>query len=252
MPLGTAHAAVAPSLWTRVYRRRFGIEDFHSHIRWQAVRGWIDRDSDLTVEVGCNVGVITVEVARLISGTLIASEFDDDLLAVARAAIEANGVANVELSQADLRELGEVPRFQQALLIDVLEHIDDDDLALEQLARALVPGGTLIVSVPTPRYPIVFGRPFHEAIGHVRDGYLLPDLSAKLEAVGFNVLQHHYYTGPRASWACSLYYRGRIPTKVLLPLLPMMRTFALRGEGRATEQNAASLALIAVKMRARN
>ena len=29
------------------------------------------------------------------------------------------------------------------------------------LAAALVPGGTLIVSVPTPNYPVVFGRAFH-------------------------------------------------------------------------------------------
>ncbi len=247
MPLGTSHAVVAPSRWAKVFRRQFGIEDFHSHIRWEAVREWIDTESDLTLEVGCNVGVLTIEVARMIKGTLVASEFDDELLAVARAAIEANGVENVELSQADLRELGEAPRFHQALLIDVLEHIDDDDLALQQLAAALIPGGTLIVSVPTPKYPIVFGRPFHEAIGHVRDGYWLVDLTAKLDAAGFSVQQHRYYTGPRASWACSRFYRDRIPTRALLPLLPLLRTVAIRGEARANEGNAASLALIAVR-----
>ena len=246
MPLGTSHAAVAPSRWVRVYRRQFGIEDFHTHIRWEAVRDWIDTESDLTLEVGCNVGVLTIEVARLIKGTLVASEFDDELLAVARAAIETNGLDNVELSQADLRDLGEIPRFHQALLIDVLEHIDDDELALRQLAAALIPGGTLIVSVPTPRYPIVFGRPFHEAIGHVRDGYWLPDLTAKLNSAGFSVQQHRYYTGPRASWACSRFYRGRIPTRALLPVLPLLRPFAIRGEAQASEQNAASLAVVAV------
>jgi SAM-dependent methyltransferase len=247
MPLGTAHAAVASSRLLRVYRSRFGIEDFHSHIRWEAVRDWVDTESDLTLEVGCNTGVMTIEVARLIQGTLVASEFDEDLLAVARAALAANDVDNVELSQADLRELGERPRFRQALLIDVLEHIDDDDLALRQLAAALVPGGTLIVSVPTPRYPVVFGRDFHEAIGHVRDGYWLSDLTPKLDAAGFSVQQHRYYTGPRASWVCSRVYRGRIPTRALMPVLPMMRAVAMPAEGRANEQNAASLALLAVK-----
>ena len=107
----------------------------------------------------------------------------------------------------------------------------------------------MIVSVPTPRYPVVFGRAFHEAIGHVRDGYWLSDLTAKLEAAGFTVQQHRYYTGPRASWACSRFYRGRLPTKALLPVLPLLRSFALRGEDFATEQNAASLAVIAAKRR---
>jgi SAM-dependent methyltransferase len=248
MPLGSSHAAVATSAWSRAYRARFGIEDFHSHVRWAAVRDWIDRDSDLTLEVGCNTGVLTVEVARLIKGTLVASEFDDELLAVARAAVAASGLGNVELSQADLRELGETARFTQALLIDVLEHIDDDDLALRQLAAALVPGGTLIVSVPTPRYPVVFGREFHESIGHVRDGYWLARLTRQLEAAGFAVREHRYYTGPRASWACSRFYRGRVPTRALLPALPALRRYSLRGEASATEANAASLAILATKL----
>jgi len=247
VPLGTAHAAVAPSRFARIYRRHFGIEDFHSHFRWQAVREWVDTDSELTLEVGCNIGVISIEVARLIRGTLVASEFDETLLSVARDAVDANHVDNIELSQADLRELGELPRFRQALLIDVLEHIDDDELALRQLAAALVPGGTVIVSVPTPRYPVVFGRAFHEQIGHVRDGYWLPELARKLDAAGFTVAQHRYYTGPRASWACSRFYRGHIPTRALLPALPLMRSFAMRGEHLATADNGASLALIAVK-----
>jgi SAM-dependent methyltransferase len=247
MALGSAHAAVATSAWSRAYRSRFGIEDFHTHVRWAAVRDWVDSDSELTLEVGCNTGVLTVEVARLIKGTLVASEFEEELLAVARAVVEASHLDNVELSQADLRELGETERFTQALLIDVLEHIDDDNLALRQLASALLPGGTLIVSVPTPRYPEVFGRPFHESIGHVRDGYWLAGLSSQLDAAGFDVRDHRYYTGPRASRACSLFYRRSLPTKALLPTLPALRSYSLRGEAQATEANAASLALIAVK-----
>lgn len=247
MALGSSHAAVASGAVMAAYRRRFGIEDFHSHIRWEAIRDYVDTDSQLTVEVGCNIGVMTIEVAKAISGTLVASEFDDELLSVARSVAEKAGVDNIELSQADLRELGEQPRFQQALLIDVLEHIDDDDVALRQLSDALVAGGTAIVSVPTPRYPDVFGRAFHEAIGHVRDGYLLPELQEKLLAAGLVVQEHRYYTGPRASRVCSWFYKSKVPRRLLLPVMPLLLAWARAGESHSTERNAASLALIAVK-----
>lgn len=246
MPLGSAHATIATGP-TRMYRRFVGIEDFHSHLRWDAVRDWIDPEAKRTLEIGANIGVMTVEVARLVRGQLIASEFDEGLLDQARAAVEANGLGNVELGQEDLRTLGAGGGFDQALLIDVLEHIDDHELALAQLAQALVPAGRLIISVPTPNYPEVFGRAFHEEIGHVRDGYWLRDLEPLLDAAGFDVAKHHYYTGPIASWACSGWYRQNWPRPVKLATLPLLRGLARRGELLVQEERAASLAVLAVR-----
>lgn len=231
----------------RFYTRLVGVGDFHTHLRWDAIKGWIDPNAKRTLEVGANTGVMTVEVARRVHGLVVASEFDEELLEKARRVVAAAGVPNVELGQEDLRTLSTGGGFDQALLIDVLEHIDDDRLALCQLAGALMPGGRLLISVPTPNYPVVFGRAFHESIGHVRDGYWLRDLQPLLDGAGFDVAGHRYYTGRLASWACSGWYRQEWPQPVRLATLPFLRAVARRGEGKVAEADAASLAVLAVR-----
>lgn len=246
MPLGSAHAVVASGK-LRPYRRFVGIEDFHTHLRWDAVRGWIDPEAKRTLEVGANIGVMTVEVARRVRGDLVSSEFDPAMVEQSRRALEHAGITNVQLGQDDLRTLSAGGGFDQALLIDVLEHIDDHETALAQLAAALNPGGRLIISVPTPNYPVVFGRAFHESIGHVREGYWLRDLQPLLDKAGFDIAEHRYYTGRAASWACSGWYREEWPGLVKLPLLPVLRAVARRGEGAVPEEQAASLAVLAIR-----
>jgi SAM-dependent methyltransferase len=63
------------------------------------------------------------------------------------------------------RTLPEDERFDLALLLDVLEHVEEDGRTLSQIARLVDPGGHVIVSVPA--WPCLFGR--HDAaLGHCR------------------------------------------------------------------------------------
>jgi SAM-dependent methyltransferase len=70
--------------------------------------------------------------------------------------------------------------FDAIVCTEVLEHVPADLAAVTELARVLKPGGTLLMSVPTP--PAPFDR------AHVREGYSLADLSAMLAAAGFDVV----------------------------------------------------------------
>ena len=72
--------------------------------------------------------------------------------------------------------------FDCCLCTEVLEHIQDDDRALGELARVIKPGGLLLMSVPMPP------APFDPA--HAREGYTLSDLTAKLSRHGFTVEAH--------------------------------------------------------------
>jgi ubiquinone/menaquinone biosynthesis C-methylase UbiE len=67
------------------------------------------------------------------------------------------------------------------LCSEVLEHIEHDGVALDELSRVLAPGGWLLISVPTP--PAVFDP------AHVRQGYKLEELSAMLDGRGFEVIE---------------------------------------------------------------
>ena len=70
--------------------------------------------------------------------------------------------------------------FDAVVCTEVLEHVPRDGDAVAELARVIKPGGTLLMSVPTP--PAPFDR------AHVREGYTLAELSAPLEKAGFEVV----------------------------------------------------------------
>lgn len=70
--------------------------------------------------------------------------------------------------------------FNGVVCTEVLEHVARDGAAVAELARVTVPGGILLMSVPTPP------APFDPA--HVREGYSLAELSALLQPAGFEVV----------------------------------------------------------------
>jgi SAM-dependent methyltransferase len=67
---------------------------------------------------------------------------------------------------------------------EVLEHIDQHEQALDEMARIIVPGGWLLLTVPTP--PAVADP------AHVREGYRLEQLSAMLGQRGFDVIETRF------------------------------------------------------------
>lgn len=72
---------------------------------------------------------------------------------------------------------------------DVLEHLDDDDVAVREVRRVLKPGGRYLVAVPCdPR----LWSAHDEAVGHVRR-YTRATLSSLLVRGGFSL-------GPMRSW----------------------------------------------------
>lgn len=245
-PLGVTKSLIDGRRTLRWYRRCFGAEDMHSHYRWNAVAPLIDLEATRTLEVGGGDGRISFEIAAMgHTAPIVVTEFDPASVAEAEAIAAAGGFGQVTVSQKDLRQLGMGPGFDQVLAIDVLEHIDDDALALREIAEALSPGGRLVVSVPTPRYPIIFGRKFHDHLGHVREGYWLEDLEPKLRDAGLEVVTHRYYTGTWVSRACHLFYGRGVPYAIGVIWAPLVRPLLRATERSVPRDEASSLALVA-------
>jgi SAM-dependent methyltransferase len=70
--------------------------------------------------------------------------------------------------------------FNLILCTEVLEHIQEDEQALDELARVLAPGGWLVITVPTP--PAVPDK------AHAREGYRPSELAALLTDRGFEIV----------------------------------------------------------------
>ncbi|MHB8233760.1 MAG: class I SAM-dependent methyltransferase [Solirubrobacteraceae bacterium] len=70
------------------------------------------------------------------------------------------------------------------LCTEVIEHVPDDRLAAVELGRVLEPGGSALISVPTPPAP-------HDP-EHAREGYTLDALRTLLSHGGLDVVWHRY------------------------------------------------------------
>jgi len=78
-----------------------------------------------------------------------------------------------------------------AVLMDVLEHVDDDEALLRAAAERVRPGGSVFVTVPAFQW---LWRGHDEFLGHKRR-YTLPEVEALVRQAGLVVVSGHYFFG---------------------------------------------------------
>jgi SAM-dependent methyltransferase len=98
-------------------------------------------------------------------------------------------VTNVDLCHIDILSLPFNNTFDVIGAFDVLEHIEDDRKALQEMNKALKTGGSLILTVPAYKFLWSY---FDERSRHQRR-YNKLELIAKLEQAGFTVKKVSYY-----------------------------------------------------------
>ncbi len=111
----------------------------------------------LVLEAGCGAGCQTVHLAaNNPQARFVSVDISPDSLALAQRALDARGLRNVELRQADLLRLAEAPEsgdadppapqaYDHIFVCFVLEHLPDPATALRALHGLLKPGGALTV-----------------------------------------------------------------------------------------------------------
>lgn len=134
---------------------------------------------DSFLEVGCGTGYVLSGVSVAFPfARLVGSEIFTAGLGVAAARIP-----NASFVQMDARRVPYVNEFDVVAAFDVLEHIVEDDLVLENLHRAIRPGGGLLLTVPQHQW---LWSSMDDHACHVRR-YSAVDLHSKIRAAGFEV-----------------------------------------------------------------
>ena len=153
------------------------------------------------VEVGCGIGNFT---RRMLDRELVvAVDIEPACLATLRQRYPA--VGNLVTSDAVLGtpEWLELAHHQpdSCVCLNVLEHIEDDRLALESMAAILPPGGVIVLLVPA--FPALYGE-IDRKLGHFRR-YTRKSLRALAESVGLEVARLNFMNsiGFFAWWANS-------------------------------------------------
>ncbi|MDZ4182863.1 MAG: methyltransferase domain-containing protein [Candidatus Cloacimonadaceae bacterium] len=124
--------------------------------------------------------------------------------------------------QADLQDHIPQNKYDMAVAIDILEHIEDDVAAIRNIHACLNPGGHLIISTPSDTDE---AAKFTEE--HVRPGYAKADLEEKLAKAGFEIIESIYSYGIWGALAwrllikhpLSLLKHGKLTLVLLAPYL---------------------------------
>ncbi|TAK66890.1 MAG: class I SAM-dependent methyltransferase [Betaproteobacteria bacterium] len=135
------------------------------------------------LEIGCGTGGNLPMLTQF--GTVCGVEIDDFALARARE------VSNCEIQKGWLPDRipfhGEL--FDLVCLLDVLEHVDDDEAALSAVAKRIKPGGLAVVTVPA--YQWLYGS--HDRLHHHYRRYSAGHLRRKATVAGLRVLRLGYF-----------------------------------------------------------
>ena len=159
------------------------------------------------LEVGAGHGTFTALLAQR-QVRVVATDLSERCVGVLQDRF--GGVANVEVVHGDINSVAERGPFNTVILINVLEHIEDDDAALRVLSGSLEAGGRLILWVPA--FDALYAE-FDRKVGHFRR-YERDGLTAQLSRAGFRIVEMRYANalGAMAWWVVARMLRGT-PTR---------------------------------------
>lgn len=120
--------------------------------------------------------------------------------------------SNASFEFADLTQFISKENYDLILSVDVMEHIEEDVLVFNNFHKSLKENGMLLISTPSDKG----GSDVHDhhehgssfIDEHVRDGYGIADIEAKLKAAGFSKIKCNYSYGwpGKISWKISMKY----------------------------------------------
>jgi SAM-dependent methyltransferase len=134
------------------------------------------------LDAGCGSGRNMVEFAR--HGTVTGIELSHTSVRLARER-EAGEVVEGSVLEMPF----EAGTFELAASLDVIEHLQDDLLALRELRRVVAPGGTLLVTVPA--YQWLWSG--HDEINHHHRRYTRRSLQSVGEQAGWQQVRTTYF-----------------------------------------------------------
>lgn len=107
------------------------------------------KSTDQVLDVGCANGQHTLRAAPHVRN-ILGIDYDQSLLKIAREDAANRGLHNVRFQFGDLEKPLPLPNavFDVVLFLDVLEHLNERDVAMREIHRVLKPAGRLLLAIP--------------------------------------------------------------------------------------------------------
>lgn len=224
MAIGSDFSIISNRKSIKTIYKLLGVLDLHTHIRLKPVIIFFQKyfykhqKSQIRIlELGCGSGINAFEVWKIakksnIDFYYVGVDFSFQGIDVANRILlsfQDNSNSKISFYQDDAKsfvEKYEGDYFDFILLADIIEHVENPKELLDYSKKILKDEGFFVVSVPTPLYPKIFGRSFHNQIGHLIDGYFVSQLDELFNYVKCRRVLFKYNTGIFSNIGCWLYY----------------------------------------------
>lgn len=173
-----------------VYNQMAELEDRHWWFvgRRRIVQAVLKRVANLgpnarVLDAGCGTGGNLELLSQF--GDVIGMDVNNEALEIAR------GKKFAPVVKGRLPDAMPFPKdhFDLIVLLDVLEHLDDDRRVVESVVRVLKPGGFLLLTVPA----FQFLWSGHDKAHHHQRRYRKPEIATTLEKAGLSVRYISYF-----------------------------------------------------------
>lgn len=165
------------------------------------------------LEIGCGLGTTTKYYLH--SPFIVISDINDLYLRLVRKKFE--GIKNIKITKLNIEDappkklkILKKYKIDTVIAINVLEHINNDLLALKNINRILFPGGRVVLFIPA--LPSIYGS-LDKKFGHYRR-YTKGEIYNKLRMAHFKIEYTRYFNIIGLFW---WFVTGRILKKNHLP-----------------------------------
>jgi SAM-dependent methyltransferase len=169
------------------------------------------------LDAGSGFGQYTWRMSRMNrKWNITAVDINSEQISDCNNFFDKQGLADrVKFRTGDLTELSDLNTYDIILSVDVMEHIEEDVRVFKNFYNSLKDNGILLISTPSDQGGSDVHNDTEESFidEHVRDGYSIKDITAKLSMAGFSKAEAEYTYGKpgNISWRLSMKY----PIKML-------------------------------------
>ena len=238
------------SLVERWYIRLFGAPINGLRIRIRRIMPEITGSPTAILDAGCGRAVFSYLLARKFPGAkVLGVDTDAEQLRINETVARSAHIDNMRFARQDVAALPYDREFDMVLSVDNIEHVKNDQLALESLAQALKPGGRLYLHVPAleRRWFFFAFKTNFDVPGHFRPGYTLAEIRAKIQATGLQVVKAYYTYGWLENISNNISYwitRAEAKNKIVYALLfPLINFMAWLGRNSRPQKGAGVLVI---------
>ena len=143
------------------------------------------------LDAGCGIGAYTFLLGQTyLQARVTGGDIDKYKLKSCQTMAKELGLRNVEFDYLNITKINNKGNYYDLVVnIDVLEHVDNYELALKNFFRILHRNGYLYIHVPQPNQKRIFNsfKKWHHE-DHVREGITKTDLENSLRKLGFRII----------------------------------------------------------------